>query len=773
MKSYLGLISEYAKVHKKKNRLTITCIAVSVLLVAAVFGMAEMSVKTQMIEQIKTYGNYHAVVSNPAPKIAEQIGSRPDVAVSGWVYEIESGRTGDLEVRISGGDEAMSREMNMEAVEGRFPEALDEIMMDRSAMQKLGYAVGDTVDITLADGSAGKFKITGISSDFVSLKSFDRHGVYFSTVGIQNLPSENVYSAYYIQFKKGANIRQAIEEIKTDYGLSKEQVGTNRVLIGLLGQGNDSGMYQLYLVAGILFVLILCAGTFMISSSFTMRVTERVQFFGMMRCLGATKKQVRRYVRLEGLRLCVVGIPIGLLAGTLMMWAAAAYLKFFNSAFFAEMPLFQISVPALLAGAGVGFLTVMLASNAPCKKAAGVSPQAALTGSLRGMKTVGKAANTRIFHVETGMGVNHAFQSGKNTFLLSGSFAISIVLFLCFTVLITFMNHALNPLRPYAPDISALAEENAPSIKHDLAGEISELAGVKKTYGRMFAYDIPVTGREQVNTAMLISHEQYQFDWVEDQLIEGDIEDARDGDGVLVIYSEEQDWHVGDTILVNLPKGETSLRVAGILADAPYDRAAGEQAVICSEKTFTALTGSDDYTIIDIQVNANAPSDLDEKIRELAGNQISLLDKRIANRDVQAAYLSMSVFVYGFLMVIAFVALLNIVNTVNGSVSSRMNQYGMMRAVGMSARQLKRMVWAEAASYAVVGSIAGCVLGLLCHKMVFTMMVTENWGVEWQPPLLVLAVTIAASAITTFIAVISPSKKIEKLSIVNVVNAQQ
>lgn len=95
MKSYLGLISEYAKVHKKKNRLTITCIAVSVLLVVAVFGMAEMSVKTQMNEQIKTYGNYHAAVMNPDSKIATQIGERPDVAVSGWFYEIESGKTGD------------------------------------------------------------------------------------------------------------------------------------------------------------------------------------------------------------------------------------------------------------------------------------------------------------------------------------------------------------------------------------------------------------------------------------------------------------------------------------------------------------------------------------------------------------------------------------------------------------------------------------------------------------------------------------------------------
>ena len=46
MRSYLDLVSEYAKVHKKKNRLTIICIAVSVMLVTAIFGMADMSLKS-------------------------------------------------------------------------------------------------------------------------------------------------------------------------------------------------------------------------------------------------------------------------------------------------------------------------------------------------------------------------------------------------------------------------------------------------------------------------------------------------------------------------------------------------------------------------------------------------------------------------------------------------------------------------------------------------------------------------------------------------------
>lgn len=80
------------------------------------------------------------------------------------------------------------------------------------------------------------------------------------------------------------------------------------------------------------------------------------------------------------------------------------------------------------------------------------------------------------------------------------------------------------------------------------------------------------------------------------------------------------------------------------------------------------------------------------------------------------------------------------------------------------------MATAEAAAYAVSGSIAGGVLGLLLHYFFFGMLIKSNWGQHWQPPLVVLIVTIAA-ILTTFIAVISPTKRIERTIIINVVDA--
>ncbi|KWX77290.1 ABC transporter permease [Paenibacillus jilunlii] len=769
MKSYLGLVSEYAKVHSKKNRLTVVCIAISVMLVVAVFGMADMSVKAQINENIRQKGNYHAVIAGITDSTAGQIAGRSDVKVAGWVGMAEDTVFQGKKLRIQGGEQDIAEQMNLVVSGGTYPASEREALLDRPALEQFGLSIGDTIEIALSDGLKREYKITGTYNDFSSLKGTDSHGLYLSTEGIRTLPSEKK-EYYYIQFKSSVNINRALSNIKAEYGLTGKQVSTNLLLLGLLGQSNDSSMIDLYLTAGILFLLITMAATFMIASSFNMSVLERTQFFGLLRCLGATKKQIKRYIRREGLRYCLKGIPIGLLAGCGMMWAAVLSLNSLNVKYLPAMPVFQISWPAIAAGTVIGFLVVMLASRSPAKKAAKVSPQAAVTGNINHVnhQPMNRAANTKWFRVDKAMGLQHAFSNKKSMVLISGSFALSIILFLCFTVLITFMGHALRPLKPYAPDISIMGVKDSVLLDRSIMEEAKALPHIRNIYGRMVLHDIPATYQQGDNTATLISYDESQFKWAADKLISGTIDQVQNGNGVFVTYSEDLKWKVGDTLNLRLPGGSSEVHIAGILSDTPFVAKKGGWIIISSEATFTALTGISDYTIIDMQVD----EDISGQARSLITPQMRLLDEQQGNRETRAAYYAMAVFVYGFLLVIALVALINILNTVNASVSSRMGNYGVMRAVGMSSKQLKRMVMAEAAAYAISGSLMGGVLGLLLHRFFYGLMITSNWGELWQPPIMVLSITIAAAVLTTFVAAISPTRKMDKMNIVNVVNAQ-
>ena len=75
--------------------------------------------------------------------------------------------------------------------------------------------------------------------------------------------------------------------------------------------------------------------------------------------------------------------------------------------------------------------------------------------------------------------------------------------------------------------------------------------------------------------------------------------------------------------------------------------------------------------------------------------------------------------IYGFLIIIALITIFQIINSMNASVSAHMKQYGIMRSMGMSSKQLRRMIAAQAMSYALSGCIAGCLLGLPLNKMMF------------------------------------------------------
>ena len=80
-----------------------------------------------------------------------------------------------------------------------------------------------------------------------------------------------------------------------------------------MGQSDDSFMAQVYTVAIILFFLVLMAGVLMIASSMNTNVAQRTEFFGMVRCIGATPKQVMQLVRKEVMNWCRFAIPLGVI----------------------------------------------------------------------------------------------------------------------------------------------------------------------------------------------------------------------------------------------------------------------------------------------------------------------------------------------------------------------------------------------------------------------------------------------------------------------------
>ena len=105
MKSYLSLVSRYGKIHRKNERISVLCIVLAVCLVTAIFSMADMGRRAQENYFIRTNGKYHISLTDIDQQLIAMIAMRPDVALSGWVYQGCSGSLMGKTVSFAGADE--------------------------------------------------------------------------------------------------------------------------------------------------------------------------------------------------------------------------------------------------------------------------------------------------------------------------------------------------------------------------------------------------------------------------------------------------------------------------------------------------------------------------------------------------------------------------------------------------------------------------------------------------------------------------------------------
>lgn len=782
LKHYLDLIPISAKVHRKHSRMTRICIILAVFLVSVIFGMANMAMETQKIQAIQADGAWHAGFEGITDEQATLISSRPEIVQSAWYgvlnYRLdEAYYMNGVETVICGFDkDLLTLFPATEIVEGEFPQQPNSAAVTKSVKKQLNLSIGDTIQLSLPNNQTYDLIISGFTEDTSMLASADVFGVFVNTELYRTLytltvtePNTFYNSMLFVKFTPFCNIQKVITDIQTQFNLEDKQIGQNVKVLALIFQSKDSYMIQLYVTAGVLAVLVTIAGILMVTSSLNSNISQRVEFFGMMRCLGASGKQIKKFVRLEALSWCKTAIPIGTGSSILVVWFLCGMLKFLSPSIFEGMPTFGISWIGIFSGILLGILTVLLAAQSPAKKAAKVSPLTAVSGNAGTTRAVRRAANTRFLKVDTSLGVHHAKASRKNVFLMVGSFSFSIILFLAFTTAVDFMNHAITPLKPFTPDLFIVSPNNTCSVPASLSQELANNPVVKRVFGRSFAYNLPVQIEGEDKIINLISYEEHQFDWAKDFILEGSLDSVKDGTSVLIVYDSQNPLSLGNTISLNTEAGAHQVSISGLLSTSPFHRISGVETVICSEELFHQLTGESNYTIIDIQLTNKATDEDVMEIRKMAGENINFSDKRLSNDEAKGAFYSFTLFIYGFLVVIALISIFNIFNSIAMSVSARMHEYGAMRAIGMSNRQVIKMISSEALTYAFLGILFGCIFGLPINKFLFESLVTFRWGEPWYLPVQALVIIILVVLCSVLSAIYAPAKRIQNMSIIDTI----
>ncbi len=780
MKHYLRLVPISAKIHRKQSKMTRICITLAVLLVAVMFGLADMYLQGVTGHQMEESGNWHYEFHSIDTQTASFISARPETAVSGWHNTISSEAGCSIKeqpIAISAQNKSVFENIFLNGItEGEYPDTPNEIAISSSLKNTASVSLNGTVELYKPDGSVTDYLVVGFldDTDTSRLISDDMPIAVMTPEGLGMLAVPNANESYIVQFSRLCNMPDTINYVKASNNLSDEQITRNIPLLSIQGQiEGKTGVNQIYQVAFILSVIVMLTCILMISSSLNSNVAERTEFFGMLRCLGATKRQIMRFVRLEGLYWCKTAIPIGIIFAIVVVWILSAAMRVINPQWFSSMPILGISWISIIASILLGLLTVLLAARSPAKRAAKVSPLTAVSGNAGQTASFRKAANTKTYKIETALGIHHAKAKKRNYILMTGAFAVCITLFLSFSTLVDFMKNAFVP-PVYTPELSIASETNTCSIDNEQLEQIKQNDVVKRAYGRMFAYNVPAEYSGKSHNANLISYEENQFRWAADSLVAGSIETVMQQENqVLFVQTGNVDVQVGDNITLSINDSTQTVTVAGILSDSPLARVEGAETFFCSEKTFTALTGETGYTIIDIQFANNASSEDVKAIENLfSDNGVIFSDSLSQVQQQRNLYHTFAVLVYGFLSIIVAITIFHIMNTINMGVAAKMKEYGGMRAIGMSDSQLIKMIVAEAGTYAINGVIGGCIIGLPMHWVIYVSLITNIWGTAWSVPFIPLILIIAIVLFTSLLAVREPAKRLQRMSIIENISAQ-
>lgn len=408
------------------------------------------------------------------------------------------------------------------------------------------------------------------------------------------------------------------------------------------------------------------------------------------------------------------------------------------------MPLFSVSVTGILCGAVVGIVTVFIAAHSPAKQAAKVSPVAAVSGNTGTSKHGGCAAKSGVFKIETSLGIHHATEAKKNLFLITGSFALTIALFLSFAACLDLVHKLLPSVSDFTPDIVISSEDETNSVDRNLAEDISEIPGVKSVFGTKLHVAYPVEINGNAGTVDLFSYDESMLDSFKKSVMSGDLSKVYGNSGyALAIYNQDNRLNVGDKIKI----GDTEIEIACIASEG-VGSVSGAATMVCSEETYTQLTGEQDYALVSVVLEKNISETEVSKIRNLSSDYV-FADNRAENSDVNGSYWVFRLAAYGFLAIISFITILNIMNSISMSVSARIKQYGAMRAVGMGNRQITKMITAEAITYAACGTIIGFVLGLLLHYLIYVKIIVTHFGGTWKVPVVPMEI-ISVKSLSAF-----------------------
>ncbi|WP_171108356.1 MULTISPECIES: ABC transporter permease [unclassified Streptomyces] len=709
-------------------------------------------------------------------------------------------------------------------VRGTAPQGPDEILVDSATAKRAGYEVGDTVRLSI-DGPVLTPKITGIFTTDDGNVAAGGSLTLFDTATAQRLFGKaGTYDQIDVTAKAGvsqtalkAELDKALPEDVVETTTAQELADDQAEMIA----SSMSGLKQGLLVfAGIaLFV-----GTFIIANTFTMLVAQRTKELALMRAVGASRRQVTRSVLIEAFVVGAVAAVTGLIAGV----GIGAGLRSLMGALDATVPdgPLVISPGTIGAALAVGILVTMLAAWLPGRRAAKIPPVAAMSSvhaqatvkSLVLRNTIGalfSAAGVAVILAATTMdGSDGQAPMGLGAVLLIiGVFVLTPLLSrpliaAAAPVLRIFgvsgklarQNSVRNPRRTAATasalmigltlitGMTVMAGSLQKSIDKMASAAIRADYVVSMANGNFLSPDVDkklqqtegVTATSPLrNAPARIGGETEYVTGVTGSAI-GQLTDLKVDSGTfevggtdVVVDAEtatSHGWKAGSTFGASFEDGKKQqFTVAGV-----YEGNDMIRGIMLDNATLTPhLSDPTDMRVMVKTSDGASDATKDRLEKALGANPgIKVQDRKDISNEIASMFTLMLNMLYGLLAMAVIVAVLGVINTLAMSVFERSQEIGMLRAIGLDRKGIKRMVRLESLVISLFGGVLGIGLGGFFGWAAGELLATKTPTYELVLPWARMAVFLLLAATVGVLAALWPARRAARLNMLTAIKSE-
>ena len=720
----------------------------------------------------------------------------------------------------------------MAIVEGHAPHGPDEVALDERTAERAGYEVGDQVQVipsTAGPPAAGgrpQEPPSLLRPTLVGIIGFPSGGslngatfAAFDTPTAQDLfvGGQDVYSDAWVTASDGVSQEQLRDDVARVLPDGVEVVtgddAADEAASDLL-QAVSFLTTFLLIFAGISLVV----GAFLIVNTFSILVAQRSRELALLRALGASKRQVVWSVQLEAFVLGVIGATVGLGLGVLLAMGIRALFASFGLDLSGQSLIF--APRTFIASYAVGVLVTMAAAWPPARRTGRIAPVQALRDDVAlpessihrrfaaglglvalGLVLLGLGLFSDLPHggwltgagvLATLLGVAGASPVLSRPFLV----AVGAVYARLFGTIgrLAGQNALRNPRRTTAT-ASALMIGLALACTMAIVGS-SAKASVDQTIAENFVGDYIVSNVVASGFSPAIGDQMAQVDGVERVVRERFQRTERDGDTMAVAAIDPQDvdrfelqtvdgelsglaagqvvvqqgWAddegvgVGDDLTFDMPAGERTYRVVGVVEDNPI--VVAPVLMTLDDLTAAGFTPSDNLLILFTDHSAGVKDRLDAVVADLP--VVTVKDQGEFAHEQRAPIDQLVLMIFALLGLALVIAVLGIVNTLALSVIERTREVGLLRAIGVSRRQLRWMITLESIVIAVLGAVLGVVLGI--GFGIALMYALRDQGLEViSVPFGQLAVFLGLAVVIGVLAALFPARRAARLDVLQAI----